>query len=48
MLGKAEGRRRREGGGVGAEDEMVRYPHQLNGHELDQAPGDRLPSWLSQ
>ena len=39
---------KRRGRGVGAEDERVRYPHQLNGHELDQTPGDRLPSWLSQ
>ena len=24
-----------------AEDEMVRWHHQLNGHEFEQAPGDR-------
>ena len=36
MLGKIEGRRRREV----AEDEMVRWYHWLNGHEFEQAPGD--------
>ena len=36
MLGKTEGRRRREV----AEDEMVRWHHWLNGHEFEQAPGD--------
>ena len=36
MLGKIEGRRRREGG----EDEMSGWHHQLDGHELEQAPGD--------
>ena len=35
MLGKIEGRRRR---GV-AEDEVVGWHHQLNGHEFEQAPG---------
>ena len=33
MLGKIEGRRRR---GI-AEDEMVGWHHQLNGHESEQA-----------
>ena len=33
MLGKIEGRRRR-----GSKDEMVRWHHQLNGHEFEQAP----------
>ena len=23
-----------------AEDELVGWPHQLNGHEFDQTPGD--------
>ena len=32
MLGKIEGRRRR---GM-AEDEMVEWHHQLNGHEVEQ------------
>ena len=36
MLGKIEGRRRREA----REDEMVGWHHQLNGHESEQAPGD--------
>ena len=36
MLGKIEGRRRR---GV-AEDEVVGWHHQLNGHEFEQALGD--------
>ena len=36
MLGKIEGRRRRDGG----EDEMSGWHHQLDGHELEQAPGD--------
>ena len=38
MLGKIEGRRRR-----GSKDEMVRWHHQLNGHEFEQAPevGDK-------
>ena len=36
MLGKMEGRRRK---GV-AEDEMVEWHHQLNGHEFEQTPGD--------
>ena len=35
MLGKIEGRRRREW-----EDEMVGCHHRLNGHEFEQAPGD--------
>ena len=34
MLGKIEGRRRR-----GQKDEMVRWHHQLDGHEFEQAPG---------
>ena len=34
MLGKIEGRRRREGG----EDEMSGWHHQLDGHEFEQAP----------
>ena len=34
MLGKIEGRRRR-----GRQDEMVRWHHQLNGHEFEQALG---------
>ena len=36
MLGKIEGRRRRA-----AEDEMVGWHHQLNGHEFEQTLGDR-------
>ena len=36
MLGKTEGRKRRGE----AEDEMVGWPHQLNGHEFEQALGD--------
>ena len=36
MLGKIEGRRRK---GM-TEDEMVRWHHQLNGHEFEQAVGD--------
>ena len=38
MLGKIEGRRRRE-----AEDETVGWHHQLDGHEFEQAlvVGDR-------
>ena len=35
MLGKIEGRRRR-----GQEDEMVRWHHQLTGHEFEQTLGD--------
>ena len=35
MLGKIEGRRRREA----REDEMVGWHHQLNGHEFKQALG---------
>ena len=36
MLGKIEG-----GEEKGAtEDEMVRWHHQLDGHEFEQAPGD--------
>ena len=34
MLGKIEGRRRR-----GRQNEMVRWHHQLHGHEFEQAPG---------
>ena len=33
MLGKIEGRNRRD------QQKMVRWPHQLNGHEFEQAPG---------
>jgi len=33
MLGKIEGRRRKE-------DEMVGWYHRLNGHEFEQAPGE--------
>ena len=36
MLGKMEGRRRK---GV-AEDEMVEWHHQLNGHEFEQTLRD--------
>ena len=36
MLGKIEGKRRRGE----AEDEMVRWHHQLDGHESEQTPGD--------
>ena len=36
MLGKIEGRRRREV----TEDEMAGWHHWLNGHEFEQAPGD--------
>ena len=36
MLGKTEGRRRREQQG----DEMVKWHHWLNGHEFEQTPGD--------
>ena len=35
MLGKIEGRRRREW----QEDDMVGWHHQLNGHKSEQAPG---------
>ena len=34
MLGKIEGRRRRE-----RQDEMVGWHHRLNGHEFEQALG---------
>jgi len=37
MLGKIEGRRLKEKGT--AEDKMVGWHHQLNGHEFEQAPG---------
>ena len=37
MLGKVEGRERR---GWMTEDEMVRWHHQLNGHEFEQILGD--------
>ena len=37
MLGKKL--KAKEGGGGWAEDEMVGYPHQLNGHEFEQTPG---------
>ena len=36
MLGKTEGRRRKRE----AEDEMVGWHHQLNGHEFGQTLGD--------
>ena len=36
MLGKIECGRRRA---CMTEDEMVGWPHQLNGHEFEQAPG---------
>ena len=36
MLGKVEGRRRREA----RENEMVGWHHQLNGHESEQTLGD--------
>ena len=36
MLGKIEGKKEK---GV-IEDEMVRYHHQLNGHEFEQTLGD--------
>ena len=35
MLGKIEGKRKRV-----AEDEMVGWHHQLNGHEFEQSLGD--------
>ena len=35
MLAKTEGRRRRR-----QEDEMVRWHHQLKGHEFEQTPGE--------
>ena len=35
MLGKTEGRRRRQ-----TEGEMVGWRHRLDGHELEQTPGD--------
>jgi len=34
MLGKTEGR-----GSRGQQDEMLRWCHQLNRHEFEQAPG---------
>ena len=40
MLGKIEGRRRK---GT-TEDEMVGWPHRLDGHEFEQAPGRREAS----
>ena len=36
MLGKIEDKKRREA----AEDKIVGWHHQLNGHESEQAPGD--------
>ena len=36
MLGKIEGRRRRRA----AEDEIVGWRHQLNGHEFEQTQGN--------
>ena len=35
MLGKIEGKEEKQA----AEDEVVRWHHQLNGHEFEQAPG---------
>ena len=35
MLGKVEGKRR-----AVAEDKMARQHHQINGHELEQTPGE--------
>ena len=35
MLGKIEGKEEKQA----AEDEMVGWHHQLNGHEFEQAPG---------
>ena len=35
MMGKIEGRRRR-----GRQDEMVGWPHQLNGHEFEKTLRD--------
>ena len=35
MLGKTEGTGERD-----AEDELVGWHHQLNGHEYEQSPGD--------
>jgi len=35
MLGKIEDRRRKRM----TEDEMVGWPHRLDGHEFEQAPG---------
>ena len=37
MLGKTEGGREDE---MRQEDEMVGWPHRLNGHEFEQTPGD--------
>ena len=37
MLGKIESKKKEKGA---AEDEMVRWHHQLNGHELEQTTGD--------
>ena len=34
ILGKIEGRKRR-----GQQNEMVRWHHQVDGHEFEQAPG---------
>ena len=36
MLGKIEGQKKKRA----AEDEMVRWHHQLKGHEFEQTPGD--------
>ena len=36
MLGKIEGQKVKGA----AENEMVRYNHQLNGYEFEQTPGD--------
>ena len=40
MLGKIESKRR-----GAAEDEMVRWHHRLNGHELEQTLGDSGEAW---
>ena len=36
MLGKMEGLEEKGG----TEDEMIGWPHQFNGHEFEQTPGD--------
>ena len=40
MLGKVEGRRRRQEEKATTEDEMVGWHHLLDGLEFEQAPGD--------
>ena len=39
MLGKIEGRRRRQEEKGTTEDEMIGWHHQLDGREFEQAPG---------